>query len=415
MKCGLIGKVLSQSYSKDIHQSISNLTYDLIELKEDEVENFILKKDFDFLNVTIPYKEKVIKFLDETSLDVKSIKAANLIINQDGVLKGYNTDTYGFISLLKYNHVCIKNKKVLILGSGASSKMVKYCLIRLGAKNIFVVSRNPKEGQISYEEASKKYDIDVIINTTPYGMYPNYQSNTLLSLNNFPYLQACVDLIYNPIRTEFLIEAKKRRIKSVNGLFMLVMQAIKAQEIYFKRKFEFDYCQNLYRNILLKESNIVLIGMPGCGKSTASKNLSRVLKKKRIDIDEEIEKRTNKKISEIFLESGEAYFRMLEHQIIEEVFQNKGNIISLGGGSLTNPLNIDSILRNSVIIFLNRDLKLLKENKNLSLTRPLLKQENALDNLYAQRIKLYYKYADIVINNNGSKQDTLEKILEQLL
>ena len=415
MDFGLIGKKLGHSYSSFIHEQINKNGYELKELEENELSSFLSSKEFKGINVTIPYKEKVIEYLDEIDPVARNLHAVNTIINKKGKLIGYNTDIDGFIFLLKENDIKVKGKKVLILGSGASSKTVKAALIKLRAKEIYVVSHENKKDCITYQEAEQKFDINVIVNTTPYGMYPSYQEKGLINLDNFPYLEACVDLIYNPLKTPLIINAKEKGVKAVSGLKMLVKQAIKAEELFLNKKIDKHLTKKIYLNTLLNYSNIVFIGMPSSGKSTASRNVSEKLGLLRYDSDDVIKEKINMSIKEFFELKGEEEFRKIETEVIKDVSSKTGVVISVGGGSLTRKENINPLIRNSTVIFLNRDLELLKSNKKAALTRPLLNDKDALDKLYNERFETYKKYADIVIVNNGTKLNTLNLILKSLL
>lgn len=415
MEYGLIGENVNYSYSKYIHSLINNKNYTLCSFQKEEVINLLKSKDFLGINVTIPYKETVIPFLDKLSKEASKIKAVNTIINQNGTLIGYNTDYLAFEHLLKTNNINVTNKKVLVLGTGGTSKTIKYVLLKNHVKQIFFVSRNKKKNTISYKDASNIYDVNIIINTTPYGMHPHLEEKPLLNINNYPYLEACVDVIYNPLKTQLLIEAKEKNIKIVSGLEMLVYQACFASELFLNKKYSNDFIRSIYRQTLLKYTNIVLSGMPACGKSTLGKLLSEKLNIPFYDVDEEIEKLTNLKIKEIFTQFGEEKFREIESNIIDQLSKKRGVIISLGGGSLIKQENARKIMTNSTIIFINRDLSFIKKNKKAKLTRPLLKNEIEIDKLYLERYNIYHKYSDIEINTNGTKLNTLNKILEALL
>lgn len=413
MKYGLIGEKLSHSYSADIHPMISGNPYELRDLKEEELADFFKKREFEGINITIPYKEKSISFLDRIDPAAKRIGSVNTVVNEDGFLVGYNTDEDGFIRMMKRYDIRVKGKKVLILGSGGTAKTVKSALVFLGAKEIYTVSRKTKAGCISYAQAEERFDIQLIVNTTPCGMFPDIGSKPPLDLKRFPYLETCVDVIYNPLKTQFLSEAKKRGIRAVSGLSMLVEQACSAEERFLGRKFSEGFREGIYRQTLLKKANIVLIGMPMSGKTTVSYHLAKALKAKRADTDEAIEKKTGVKISDLIEKSGIEKFRDLETEEIRNLSEQSGWIISTGGGSLTREENIPLLCRNSVVIFLNRDLALLKRTNSDS--RPLLKEEGALEKLYRERFETYRVCADIEIPNNGSVMETVNMILERLL
>ena len=414
MEYGLIGKVLVHSYSQYIHTLLTQKEYVLKSLDENEFINFMKNKDFKGINVTIPYKEKVIPYLDEIDEKASLIGAVNTIINQNNHLKGYNTDYYGFIKMIKRHNINFENKKVLILGSGGTSKTIKQALIDLSAKEIYIVSRTKKKNVITYQELDKYFDIDCIINTTPYGMYPNYEKDTLIDVKKFPYLSLCIDIIYNPYKTNFLLEAKKRNIKIISGLEMLVEQAILASELFFNVKYSEIVYKNIFHQTMLKYNNIVLIGMPASGKTTASRILSKKLKMEYLDLDEEFEKINNVSIKEYFEKYSESAFREQENQIVKSIKDVRGKIISTGGGTFLNEENAEILSRNGIVIFLNRDLYSIKKIKSLKKTRPLLVDDNALQDLYEKRIEIYKKYSDKEIYCKGTKLNTINLILESL-
>lgn len=412
---GLIGENITHSYSSYIHKALSNNDYFLMNLKKDELNEFFAEKKFKGINVTIPYKTEVIKYLNKLDDSAKTIGAVNTIVNENGVLTGYNTDAFGFEKLLKFHNIDVKNKIVLILGSGGTSKTVKAVLLRLKAKEIYVVSRNPSKGQISYDQAKNKLHTQVIINTTPYGMYPNIENKSLIDVNEYPYLESVVDVIYRPFRTQLLMDAKIKGCKTASGLYMLVAQAIKASELFLDIKYEETIYRKLYYELIRKTTNIVFIGMPSTGKTTAGRNLSKILKKKLYDIDAEITKDTQNKPKEIFEQFGEEYFRDLESKKIKELMSKTGVIISTGGGSILRVENVYEILRNGYVIFLNRDVHLLKKNKKSLTNRPLLKDDSSFDELYEERYPLYHRYCDLELNNNSTQWNTINLIIKRIV
>ena len=412
MMFGLLGKKLIHSFSPFIHNSLcTNIDYSLIEVEEDKIENFFKEKQFSALNVTTPYKESSIRYLNEIDPLAKRIGAVNLIVNENGLLKGYNTDYYGFKETLKKNNINVKNKKCLILGTGGTSKTVKTALIDLGAKLIYLVSRSKKKDALTYEEAEKIFDIDYIFNTTPYGMYPNNTEERLINLDKFPYLLGVGDVIFNPFCTRLLFDAKLRKIKNFNGLYMLVKQAELSEFIIGNRIVK--SAEKVYKELISKTGNIILIGMPFSGKTTAGKNLARRLKLTHIDLDKKIEENIGMTIPEYFEKHTEAEFRQVESFAIEEVSNKKGVVVSCGGGTILRESNMRKLLENGFCVFLNKKLELLKEKAN-SKTRPLLKTKT-IEQIYEERIDLYLKYTDITINNNGSKEDTLNQLLKEFM
>jgi len=409
MKYGLIGKPLGHSISPLIHSLLGNNEYELSEINEEDLAAFFEKREFKGINVTIPYKEKVIEYLDYIDDNAKRIGCVNTIVNKAGKLYGYNTDYLGFKELLKSSHLEVKDKKVLILGTGGTSKTVKTVLEDLGVQNIEFVSRVASDTKISYEEALERLDTQIIVNTTPVGMYPN-TSKYPIALHNFNKLEAVFDVIYNPLKTRLVCFAKRKRIVAQGGLKMLVSQAIAAHELFFDTIVEEKIKQKIYKKIEKKFINIVLIGMPGCGKSTIAKYLGENLDKKVIDLDSEVEKYAGKTIKEIFEENGEDYFRELETKMTRFYAKQNGQIISTGGGIIKNKKNIEMLRQNGLIIYINRDISLFDEPK--SDKRPLSKSKSDLEKLYQERHHLYVRYSDIVVKNDDKFIECAIKIKE---
>lgn len=401
---GLVGEKLGHSFSKVIHEKLTDGIYNLYSLNKDEFNGFFENKKFDFVNVTIPYKEEVKKYLDYISDAAEEIGAVNLVINKDGKLYGYNTDYYGFMNMLKYNNVDVEGKNCLILGTGGTSKTVKKALSDMGANNVYKASRNKSKDFIGYDEVYN-YDIDIIINTTPVGMYPNIDG-CVIDITKFSKVEAVVDVVYNPLKTRLLIEAEKNGIKTVNGLLMLVLQAVKAVEIVNDFEVSREKVFEIYNDLLSEKRNIVLIGMPGCGKTTIGERLSADLNKEFIDIDKMIEADNGMKISYIFENYGEKHFRDLETESSLKVGLLNGKVISTGGGVIKNYKNIQFLKSNGLIIYIKRDIKdiILDEN------RPLSKNISDLEKLYNERKELYESYADVIVENNATIMDVVNKI-----
>ena len=414
MEYGLIGENVTYSFSPEIHNQFNNNNYSLLSLDDNQFNEFILSRDFKGINVTMPYKEKVIPYLDYIDETARKIGVVNTIINKDGKLLGYNTDAEGFLYLIKRNKINVQGKKVLILGNGATSKTIKHVLIKLGAKNIYVVSRTKTKTAVDYLEASKLFETQIIINTTPLGMYPNINQKPDIDLNNYPYLEACIDVVYNPYKTKLLRDAKQKGVKTVSGLEMLVYQAALSRNLFDEVNYSEEEIRKVYINILLKTTNIIFIGLPSCGKSTASKNVAKALNIPRVDLDEEIEKHFNMSINEIFQKYGEEKFREVENELFLKYIKQKGCVLSLGGGTLHHAENVDELLNNSIVFFLNRNINLLKKNKKAANTRPLLKQET-IEDLYKERITLYKLHKDYEIINDGTPLNTFNKIMEKLI
>ena len=404
MKFGLIGKDVRNSFSKAIHESLG-YSYDLVSLNEEELQDFFEKKDFKGINVTIPYKQEVIKYLDVVSDSVKKIGACNCIVNKDGKLYGYNTDYDGVKYLIEKKNFNLNNKNILIFGTGGTRKTVSEVLKDLGVKNIFVASRSPKENQYSYDEIYA-LDVDFIVNTTPNGMI-GYSDNRLVDLSKFSNIEGVIDVIYNPLRTLLLLDSQKLDIPYSNGLPMLVYQAIRASELFLDKTYSKDVADSIFKDIYTQKLNIVLIGMPGVGKTTIGKQLAKEFKKTFVDMDELIVNKENRTINEIFANDGETYFRKVEHDLCEELSTQNNLVISTGGGVILNEENVSYLCKNGLVIFLDRDIK----DFVITNDRPLTKSKEELEKLYEQRHPLYVSSCDIKVTTNKLEED-IEKIKE---
>ena len=407
MKYGLIGEHLGHSFSKDIHNMIGDYQYELKEIEPDKVDSFMKVRDFQGINVTIPYKETVIPYLDEIDEAAKLIGAVNTIVNKNGKLYGYNTDFYGMKSLLEKMGLSVKGKKVLILGTGGTSKTAKALVQSLGCKSVAKVSRHPEsEEEITYEDAVKETDTNIIINTTPCGMFPKTDAQPI-SLDSFPKLEGVLDAIYNPNCTNLILDAKKRGLKAEGGLYMLVGQAIKAAEFFFDKSVETDKADKIFKTILGRKENLVLIGMPASGKSTVGKQISRLLNRELIDSDAEIVKKEGREISEIFAKEGEAYFRKVESEVIAELSLKNGCVISTGGGAILNPQNVHNLKKNGRIYFINRPLEELLPTKD----RPTANSAEKIKALFEVRFPIYKAAADAIVKGGIGP----EKIARQII
>lgn len=396
-KYGCIGKKLGHSFSKEIHAKLADYSYELIELAEDEVGPFFEKKDFAAVNVTIPYKQTVIPYLDFISDVAKKIGAVNTVVNKDGKLYGYNTDYYGMKALIGRVGLDLSGKKVLILGTGGTSKTARVLASDLGAAQILTVSRRKSEGFISYEEAAGIHsDADVIINTTPAGMYPDCGAKPI-DISAFSRLCGVIDVVYNPLRTNLVMDAKERGIKAEGGLYMLVMQAVVAVERFLDTVIEKEAADRVFASILASKENIVLTGMPGSGKSSVGKALS-VEGFEFFDSDTEIEKRCGCTIRELIEEKGEKYFRDLETEVIAELSKESCRIISTGGGAILREENVRFLKQNGKLFFLNAALSRLQATED----RPLSNTEDKLKKLYEERMGIYQATADVSVPDMAS-------------
>lgn len=407
---GLLGRKLGHSFSPDIHRQIGEAagrTYDyvLFEKEPEELEAFIKGGEWEGLNVTVPYKEDVIPFLDKLSEEAAAIGAVNTIVRKDGRLIGYNTDYYGFMHTLDANEVQVEDAKCLVLGAGGASKAVCAVLKDMGAGQVVVMSR---KGETTFADIADHKDADILINTTPVGMYPD-TGKSLVYPGTFTKLKWVVDLIYNPIRTNLLCQAKKSLMEPISGLQMLVSQAVYSYMLFTDNVIEErdEITEKIADAMRSEKQNILLIGMPGTGKTTVGTALADMLGRELFDTDEMIIARDGRPIPEIFADEGEEYFRDLESAAASELSQKTGVIISGGGGIITREENYYALAENSFIVFLNRDLTLLPiEGRPLSQSQPL-------ERLYQARLPLYRSWCDAEVDMNGlTPEETAEKIME---
>ena len=410
MHFGLIGEKLGHSYSKEIHNLIADYGYELREVKREELGAFMTERAFSGINVTIPYKKSVMDYLDVISDDAKKIGAVNTVVNRDGKLYGYNTDFYGLKALLIHNGVSVRNKKVLILGSGGTSDTAYNVVTGLNAKEAIKVSRTKKDGFVTYDEAARLHsDADVIINATPVGMYPD-DDGVPVNIGLFPSLSAVIDAIYHPLRTNLVSDAENRGIKACGGLYMLVAQAVYAAALFENKKPDENLIDDVYGKILNDKRNIVLIGMPSSGKTTIGKALAARMGKRFADTDELIVGTTGKSIPEIFEKEGEKVFREIEKKVICDIAVNDGTVIATGGGVILDEKNVLALKRNGVIVYLDRKI----DNLIATDSRPLSSNVDDLKKLYAKRKPLYEKYAEITIDDNDDVATVVRRAEEAL-
>lgn len=401
MKTGLLGRKLGHSYSPQIHSYLGEYSYELFEKEPEEVGDFVLHGDYQCMNVTIPYKKDVIPYLDELSPAAVKMGSVNTVIRRkDGSLFGHNTDYFGFTSMVLRSGISVKGKKVLVLGSGGTSNTAVKALADLGA-NVVIISRS---GENNYENLHLHADASVIVNTTPVGMYPKTGVSPV-DLKRFPKLEGVLDVIYNPAKTQLLLDAEALGLPNENGLWMLVAQAKEAAEYFMDRKLPDSVIASVHHKLSVQMENIVLIGMPGCGKSTIGALLAEKLGRKIVDADTEIVRLAGKSIPEIFAQDGEEVFRDWETKALEELGKQSGLVIATGGGFVTKQRNYPLLHQNSRIFWLQRDLEVLPTDG-----RPL-SQANRLSDLFAVREPMYRAFADHIVDNNGSGEDTLSAIL----
>ena len=404
MQCGLLGRKLSHSYSPQIHRCLGTYNYNLFEVEPEDLDAFFKTSDFSGLNVTIPYKKETIKYCDELSACAKKLGAVNTIVkNADGTLIGHNTDYFGFFSMLKRSGLSVLGKKVLVLGSGGASATVVAVLEEAGAIPV-IISRS---GENNYANISTHEDARLIVNTTPVGMYPNVDFSPL-NLQEFPQLEGVLDVIYNPARTNLLLQAEELGLVTENGLWMLVAQAKESAQWFTGCAINDDIITRIHNQLRLQMENIVLIGMPGCGKSTVGQILANKLNKQFIDADEEIIQAAGMPIPDIFDNHGEAGFRKIETQVLAKLGAQSGLVIATGGGCVTRPENYQSLHRNGTIIWIKRDTKLLATDG-----RPL-SQAGSLADMYGARKPMYERYADFSVDNADTPEHTANIIINQL-
>ena len=402
MQCGLLGRKLTHSYSPQIHSCLGDYSYILYEKEPEQLADFLRTGSFTGLNVTIPYKKDVIAFCDLLSERAKQLGAVNTIVRQaDNTLIGHNTDYFGFLSMVNHSGLSVCDKKVLVLGSGGASVTVVAVLQALGAK-VVVISRS---GADNYENIGKHTDASVIVNTTPVGMYPN-TGESPVDLRLFPYLEGVLDLIYNPSRTKLLMDAENLGLVAENGLWMLVAQAKESSEWFTGRNISDAVIETIYKKLRKQMENIVLIGMPGSGKSTVGKLLAERTGKTFVDADAAIIEKAGISIPEIFATSGEEGFRQIETSVLSELGKRSGLVIATGGGCVTREENYSLLHQNGRIIWLQRDISLLPKDG-----RPL-SQANDLTDMFNKRQPMYERFADVGVDNNLSPEDTVRRFLE---
>lgn len=404
MKSGLLGRKLGHSYSPQIHEYLGSYSYDLFEREPNEIEDFLCNGDFTGINVTIPYKKDVIPFLDELSPTAIKMGSVNTVVRRkDGSLFGHNTDYFGFTSMVHRSGIQVAGKKVLVLGSGGTSNTAVKALEDLGAQ-VIIVSRS---GENNYDNLHVHQDAAVIVNTTPVGMYPNTGVSPV-DLSRFPALEGVLDVIYNPAKTQLLLDAEKLGLPHENGLWMLVAQAKEAAEYFGGSPLPDSIIEIVYNKMSAKMKNIILVGMPGSGKSTIAALLAEQLGRSIVDADQKVIELAGKSIPDIFAEDGEVIFRQWETQALADLGKKSQLIIATGGGCVTQQRNYPLLHQNSMIFWLQRELDLLPTDG-----RPL-SQIQKLSDMYARRKTMYEAFSDYQIDNNGTCQETVNQILSIL-
>ena len=401
MKCGVLGRKLGHSYSPQIHKHLGDYEFHIFEKEPEELADFLQNGDFSGTNVTIPYKKDVIPYLDEISPIAQKLGAVNIIVRRSGKLIGHNSDHFGFQSMVEKSGLSPAGKKCLVLGSGGASATVQSVLKDFGAQ-VVVISRS---GENNYDNLHLHQDAAIIVNTTPLGMYP-HTGQAPLNVAQFPQLEGVLDIVYNPARTQIMLDAENLGIPTMNGLWMLVAQAKEAAEWFTNSVISDEKISEIYEILRRQMENIVLIGMPGCGKSTVGKQLAEVTGKEFVDADEKISQLAGKSIPEIFAEDGEEVFRSFETKALEELGKRSGLVIATGGGCVTKERNYPLLHQNGTIIWLKRDLDQLPTDG-----RPL-SQAGDLAKMYEIRRPMYEAFADHAIDNNDSVTDTVRAIGE---
>lgn len=404
MKFGLLGEHLGHSYSPQIHKMLGGYSYELFEVAPDKLSKFLTDADFDGINVTIPYKKAVIPYCAELSPEAAAIGSVNTITKlPDGRLRGDNTDFHGFLGLIEHSEIAVEGKKCLVLGNGGVAPTVKAALSSLGAAQIITVSRS---GEDNYDNISRHSDADIIVNTTPLGMYPK-NGSAAVSLSLFPACSGVLDLVYNPSLTAILLDARERGIKYAGGLYMLVKQAACACERFLGTKLDAGAVTAVFKQIEAQMLNVALIGMPGCGKSTTGRALAELTGRRLIDIDTAITERIGCTIPEFFAANGEEAFRRVETEVLSEVSRLSGIIIACGGGVVTRNENYRLLRQNSRIVFLERDIEALPTDG-----RPV-SQASSPAELAKKRLPLYNAWCDIKLRA-ASPEEAAQKIREAL-
>ena len=406
---GLIGNPLGHSFSPQIHAGLGDYIYKLFPMEEDAVGPFLKERAFEAINVTIPYKQTVMPFCDRIAKEALDIGSVNTIVKEaDGTLSGYNTDYFGFSLMLKRAKIDPKGKKCLVLGSGGSCKTVCCVLADMEASSVTVISRS---GENNYENIGRHADAQIIVNTTPVGMYPKNGAQAV-DLDLFPKLCGVADLIYNPEKTALILQAEKNGIPCTGGLYMLVAQGAKASEFFLRTKYDDSVIERVYNEVNSKMRNITLIGMPGCGKSSVGKALAQMLNREFVDCDDYITEKYGRSPADIILNDGEAEFRKIETEALRELTKRSSIVLSTGGGCVTIPENHALLRQNGKVFFINRDISLL-ETKG----RPLSAGGgDRIAKMYEVRLPLYRAVCDFEIVTGASSviEETADNIAKMI-
>lgn len=411
MMYGCIAEHLGHSFSAIIHARLADYQYELRELAPCEVDGFMKAKEFHAINVTIPYKQTVIPYLDEIDEIARNIGAVNTIVNRDGKLYGYNTDFAGMCALIERLGLDLKNKKVAILGTGGTSRTARAVAAHLGAREVLVVSRTARDGAIDYAELTSKHtDTEILINTTPAGMYPN-NDGIPVEPEVFTKLCGVIDAVYNPLSTVLVRRARAMGVPAEGGLYMLVAQAAFAVEHFLDTTVPREKIDEVFGEIVRQKRNIVLVGMPGCGKTTLGRILADKLGLDFVDGDEEIVRREGMPVPQIFAERGETAFRDCETAAIRESLAPRGGcVIATGGGAILREENVFRLKQNGVLVFLDRPLDQIAATGD----RPLSSNREMLEQRYRERYPKYRACADIILDIGSNVEENIAKLLDAL-
>lgn len=397
MEYGLIGGALGHSYSKLIHEQLCGYTYELCPLPaEADARAFLRARAFKAVNVTIPYKRLALECCDEADPRAAAIGAVNTLVNRGGRLFGYNTDYDGFSYLARAHGVNFSGRTVLVLGTGGTSRTVTAAAKAGGAKEVLYASRAGGPGTLDYSRAAARQEVQVVVNTSPAGMYPEVES-CLLHPAAFPQLEAVLDVVYNPFKTELVQRAGELGVTAAGGLEMLVAQAVYAARLFTGQEIPEKCIDPVFRSIWADRANIVLVGMPSSGKTTIGRMLAKALDKRFVDLDAEIERASGQSVPSIFETQGEAGFRRWEQRVTGRFAKESGQVLSCGGGVVKTAANVRALRRNGVVLFIDRPVEKLRVGGS----RPLSTDREALERMAAQRGPLYRAAADITVDNSG--------------
>ena len=403
IKCGLLGEHLTHSFSPMIHNMLGDYEYKTYEVEPQGLEDFVKNGSLDAFNVTIPYKKAVIPFINEISYEAKAIGAINVVIRKNGKLYGYNTDYFGFEYMLDSANISVKNKKIIILGKGGAAATVQAVLNdRNVGELVLIDSKNNVPDNVKLHS-----DANIIVNATPVGMYPNNRISPI-DLSQFKKCEAVLDIVYNPARTELLLQAEKMGIPSIGGLSMLVAQAARGFELFTGEKYEDGIIEKIINRIFFNTQNIILVGMPSCGKSTVGKLIANSLDRPFFDADVEFKRMHGITPADAITDLGEPKFRDMEAFVLAELGKLSGYVIATGGGAVTREENYPSLHQNGTIVYLKRDIdKLSTDGRPLS-------QSRSLAELFAKRKEAYKRFADTTVENDRSPEETADNVIRAL-